>query len=419
MRRTLLSAQSARAVSRVFSNGQPRRTFAAPAKPNHGTEQAHPVGAFYEAVLRTPSGAIPKVKPEEPPVTSQESEKPAPKTTAEKPAASESNKPKPTAQDVPKVEEKPATPEEKPTEKTHEKPSKPASPPKSSTTNTSEGTAAHGASNGNGDGNGDGNGKYASRKRKPKMTDSKAKSVSPSSSYSSPASSHPTSSSSSSLLEPSSSSDIDDDVPPSSSSSGSEPTLSSSSKESNTSDYSSQAEQRARVIFGSSLAGPAERAERLARIKNESRLIAGVLVPPKPDEPDNCCMSGCVNCVWDRYRDEMEEYVAKAKEADARVAAMEAGGARVSATEESAEAVGKKTNLGVHEIDPRGAVSMDDDGGGSASNWDVAVSGKDTTISKNLWDDDLYKNVPVGIREFMKQEKRLKEKHSREGTLGG
>ena len=111
----------------------------------------------------------------------------------------------------------------------------------------------------------------------------------------------------------------------------------------------------------------------------------------------------------------MEDYVTKAKEAEARVAAMEAGGARVSATEESAEAVDKKANLGVHEIDSRGAVSMDDDGGSSASNWDK----KDTTISKNLWDDDLYKNVPVGIREFMKQEKRLNEKHSREGTLGG
>jgi hypothetical protein len=40
-------------------------------------------------------------------------------------------------------------------------------------------------------------------------------------------------------------------------------------------------------------------------------------------------------------------------------------------------------------------------------------------IAKDFWDEELYKNVPVGIREFMKQEKRLKEKHLREGTVGG
>ncbi|CCU81617.1 unnamed protein product [Blumeria hordei] len=29
---------------------------------------------------------------------------------------------------------------------------------------------------------------------------------------------------------------------------------------------------------------------------------------PKPTEPDNCCMGGCVNCVWDRYHEEVEEW---------------------------------------------------------------------------------------------------------------
>jgi len=60
---------------------------------------------------------------------------------------------------------------------------------------------------------------------------------------------------------------------------------------------------------------------------------------------------------------------------------------------------------------------MDDDGGGSEANWDaVEPSSK---IAKDLWDDELYRNLPVGIREFMKQEKRLKLKHEREGTVGG
>ena len=48
-----------------------------------------------------------------------------------------------------------------------------------------------------------------------------------------------------------------------------------------------------------------------------------------------------------------------------------------------------------------GAGSMDDDGGGSETNW---TSGQ----------EDLLRGIPVGIREFMRTEKRLKEKHARE-----
>lgn len=166
-------------------------------------------------------------------------------------------------------------------------------------------------------------------------------------------------------------------------------------------------QEKAKVIFGSSLAGPAERAERLAQIRSKSKLVAGVLVPPKPQEPDNCCMSGCVNCVWDRFRDEMEEWAFANAEAERRAAA--------GKTE--ASAIPKSEPMVDHTV-----VSMDDDGGGSETNWDLGAvprsqpSGK---ITKDFWDEELYKNVPVGIREFMKQEKKLKQKHMREGTSGG
>ncbi|RDA84285.1 hypothetical protein CP532_3342 [Ophiocordyceps camponoti-leonardi (nom. inval.)] len=133
--------------------------------------------------------------------------------------------------------------------------------------------------------------------------------------------------------------------------------------------------ERARVVFGSRLLGPAEEADRLASKRARSTYVAGVVVPPRPEEPDNCCMSGCVNCVWERYREDMEEWSAKSKEAQTRLA------------------------------DSQG--SVDDDGGGSETNWDARLG--NAKIARNMWDDEVFANVPVGIREFMKHEKRLRE----------
>ena len=53
------------------------------------------------------------------------------------------------------------------------------------------------------------------------------------------------------------------------------------------------------------------------------------------------------------------------------------------------------------------ATSMDDDGGGSETNWEEDTGEK-----------DLFEGVPVGIREFMKIEKRLKEQHKKEQAAG-
>ncbi|KAG4424880.1 hypothetical protein IFR04_002040 [Cadophora malorum] len=165
------------------------------------------------------------------------------------------------------------------------------------------------------------------------------------------------------------------------------------------------------ILFSSRLSSPLERR---SEIRKKSVLVAGIWVPPKPDEPDNCCMSGCVNCVWDRYGDELEEWAAARKEADVAVRKEKSlekgrgkGRRRTPGVSGTGLMLGEGEKGAVHT-----AVSMDDDGGGSDTNWG-------TGLETDFTSEDLFRGVPVGIREFMKQEKRLKEKHAKEGTSGG
>lgn len=92
-------------------------------------------------------------------------------------------------------------------------------------------------------------------------------------------------------------------------------------------------------------------------------------------------MSGCVNCVWNRYQDELDEWAAMTKKAKAGLAAQ------------------RRESSGA-------AHSMDDDGGGSQANWQMDGDGEAET-------GDLLKDLPVGIREFMKTDRMLKQKHMR------
>lgn len=143
-------------------------------------------------------------------------------------------------------------------------------------------------------------------------------------------------------------------------------------------------EERARKLFGTM--------ERYRSSNSQDpdetwRTINGVPVPPRPAEPENCCMSGCVNCVWDDYRDEVESWAARLKAAQAK--------APKRAIDDPIKA--KMPRFEVKEA----STSMDDDGGGSEGLW-TAPSSTDA--------DSLFQEIPVGIREFMATEKRLKEK---------
>jgi len=114
-------------------------------------------------------------------------------------------------------------------------------------------------------------------------------------------------------------------------------------------------------------------------------------------------MSGCVNCVWDRYRDELEDWSTARRAADANL--------RKEKGLEKGRSRRKKAGTGLMPGEgEKGAqhtmTSMDDGSGGSETNWSTDP------------DTDLFKGIPVGILEFMKTEKRLKEKHAREGSTG-
>jgi hypothetical protein len=59
---------------------------------------------------------------------------------------------------------------------------------------------------------------------------------------------------------------------------------------------------------------------------------------------------------------------------------------------------------------------MDDDGGGSETNWD---GGTGVDLGTGKQGAELFADIPVGIREFMRTEKMLKERHAREQTVAG
>lgn len=92
----------------------------------------------------------------------------------------------------------------------------------------------------------------------------------------------------------------------------------------------------------------------------------------------------------------MEEWAAKSTEARARMQAQRDAGQGTGST-----IAGNNTPTHV-------ATSMDDDGGGSETNWVAPAS-----------QDSLFDDIPVGIREFMRTEKKLKERQKAERAAAG
>lgn len=120
-----------------------------------------------------------------------------------------------------------------------------------------------------------------------------------------------------------------------------------------------------------------------------------------------------MNCVWDRYREELEEWAEARGQVDRKLLLADGGGANADqrAARNQENGPGRGGSFGVDGMDDGG-------GGGSETNWAPAAGRARRprpSVSPSAGDagsgggGDLFADVPVGIREFMKIEKRLKE----------
>lgn len=92
-------------------------------------------------------------------------------------------------------------------------------------------------------------------------------------------------------------------------------------------------------------------------------------------------MSGCVNCVWDAYREEVEEWAAKER------------------------ARGKTGVIGARVGQGHGEGITD-------------TNDLDRLRTKEFQSEGLFEGVPVGIREFMALEKKLRKREVQDEVEG-
>lgn len=146
-------------------------------------------------------------------------------------------------------------------------------------------------------------------------------------------------------------------------------------------------------VFGGSSKTATQSSRRDLSYRNKHKLIAGVKVPARPIEPDNCCMSGCVNCVWELFNEDLEEWRHKRLQAARRLMAQNDQGG-----------LGAKGKM---EVWPR--------------DWELPPRILDAKfvssdlrahIEKNkgkMDDPDEVKGMPVGLQVFAMFEKKKKE----------
>lgn len=139
---------------------------------------------------------------------------------------------------------------------------------------------------------------------------------------------------------------------------------------------------RAKRVFGDLGSREKSRSE----AESKAVVVCGVKVPAQPEEPTNCCMSGCVNCVWELYKDEIEEWRSKVKEARGKIM--------------------KLPNWQDVWPDQLGPLP-----GSAKRTRPVDTSGSDDGMPIQA-DDEAFDGLNTGIRVFIETEKRLRNRRA-------
>ena len=159
-------------------------------------------------------------------------------------------------------------------------------------------------------------------------------------------------------------------------------------------------EERIAKVFGGRIKGEDRQAS--SRIeRGEPKVIAGITVPSRPPEPDNCCMSGCINCVWELFQEDLKDWNEKREMAAKKLVAN--GGRWPENFNPPLKAL-KRENY------PPSLAELPDS--------ELTPERVEGTVQDETWGD-----VPVTIRVFTEVEKKIKarrkqrmaemEKHSR------